>query len=230
MLAGARRSGRSSYAGQKIGGWDFPGNDSHDCAGSAHLRRGDGSLFSDLKLMGKLYWPNVGLMHVALRQGSGRRSSRSSSILRGSSRACGYISSCKMPGLSRAVLRSISCTWSSIGCPWTLISISSGEPTFGPCMQAARPGFERAVEACGEREGCQVRRAPGEHAGGKHRLRYLGGVGGFGSLEVDVNFVQRGPLFGVEERRPRFPSDGESRAVAVLTLEESGSPGWCIGS
>jgi predicted nucleotidyltransferase component of viral defense system len=87
-------------------------------------------------------------------------------------------------------------------------------------MQAARPAFERAVEACCEREGCQVRRAPGEHAGGKYRLRYLGGVGGSGTLELDVNFVQRVSLFGVEERRPRFPPDGEAPAVPVLTLEE----------
>lgn len=87
-------------------------------------------------------------------------------------------------------------------------------------MQAARPGFERAVEACCEREGCQVRRVPGEHAGGKYRLRYLGGIGGSGSLEVDVNFVQRVPLLGVEWRRPRFPRDGEASEVPVLTLEE----------
>ncbi len=37
-------------------------------------------------------------------------------------------------------------------------------------MQTARPAFERALSACCEREGCQVRRVPGEHAGGKYRL------------------------------------------------------------
>jgi predicted nucleotidyltransferase component of viral defense system len=87
-------------------------------------------------------------------------------------------------------------------------------------MQAARPGFERALEACCEREGCQVRRAPEEHAGGKYRLRYVGGVGGPGSLEVDVNYVQRIPLLGMELRRPRFPFGGEAPEVPVLTLEE----------
>jgi len=87
-------------------------------------------------------------------------------------------------------------------------------------MQAARPGFERALEACCEREGCQVRRAPGEHAGGKYRLRYVGGVGGAGSLEVDVNYVQRIPLLGVERRRPRLLFGGEAPEVPVLTLEE----------
>jgi hypothetical protein len=37
---------------------------------------------------------------------------------------------------------------------------------------------------------------------------------------VDVNFVQRIPLFGVEERHPRFPPGGDTSAVPVLTLEE----------
>ncbi len=87
-------------------------------------------------------------------------------------------------------------------------------------MQAARPGFERALEACCEREGCQVRRAPEEHAGGKYRLRYVGGVGGPGSLEVDVNYVQRIPLLGMERRRPMLPFGGEALDVPVLTLEE----------
>ncbi len=87
-------------------------------------------------------------------------------------------------------------------------------------MQAARPGFERALEACCEREGCQVRRVPEEHAGGKYRLRYVGGVGGPGSLEVDVNYVQRIPLLGMERRRPRLSFGGEAPEVPVLTLEE----------
>ncbi len=87
-------------------------------------------------------------------------------------------------------------------------------------MRAARPGFERAVVACCEREGCQVRRAPGEHAGGKYRLRYIGGIGGAGSLELDVNFVQRIPLFDTDYRTPRFPPGASSDRVPVLGIEE----------
>jgi predicted nucleotidyltransferase component of viral defense system len=87
-------------------------------------------------------------------------------------------------------------------------------------MQSARPAFERAVAACCEREGCQVRRAPGEHAGGKYRLRYTGGASGPGSLEVDVNYVQWVPLFGLEKRRPRFPPKAENDGVPVLSVEE----------
>jgi len=87
-------------------------------------------------------------------------------------------------------------------------------------MRAARPVFEQAIIACCEREGCQVRRAPGEHAGGKYRLRYAGGVGGSGSLEVDVNFVQRVPVFDVDHRAPSFPPGVSSGVVPLLAVEE----------
>jgi len=87
-------------------------------------------------------------------------------------------------------------------------------------MRAARPAFERAIIACCEREGCQVRRVPSEHAGGKYRLRYTGGVGGSGALELDVNFVQRVPLFGIDHRVPRFPPRDAPGRVPVLAVEE----------
>jgi hypothetical protein len=87
-------------------------------------------------------------------------------------------------------------------------------------LRAARPVFERAVIACCEREGCQVRRAPSEHAGGKYRLRYAGGIGGSGALELDVNFVQRVPLFGIDHRVPCFPPGEEPGQVPVLAVEE----------
>ncbi|MBI2879769.1 MAG: nucleotidyl transferase AbiEii/AbiGii toxin family protein [Candidatus Rokubacteria bacterium] len=88
-------------------------------------------------------------------------------------------------------------------------------------MQAERAAFEAAVAACCEREGCVVRRMPQEHAGGKLRLRYAGGVGGAGTLELDLNFLQRVPLRPPERRAPRFPPDAELDSVPVLSLEET---------
>jgi len=88
-------------------------------------------------------------------------------------------------------------------------------------MQAERSRFEAAVSACCEREGCAVRRRPSEHAGGKLHLRYAGGIGGAGSLELDLNFLQRLPLFPVEHREPRFPPQAELRAVPLLSLAET---------
>jgi hypothetical protein len=45
-----------------------------------------------------------------------------------------------------------------------------GEPGV-EAMRLARPEYERALASCCVREGCDVRRAPSEHAGGKFRLR-----------------------------------------------------------
>lgn len=86
-------------------------------------------------------------------------------------------------------------------------------------LAAARSSFERALASCCEREGCAVRRAPGEHAGGKFRLQFASVLGGTQKLEVDVSYVARLPLLGTERRRPVFPPDADS-VVETLTLEE----------
>lgn len=86
-------------------------------------------------------------------------------------------------------------------------------------MRRARPDFERGLTACCEREGCSVRRTPSEHAGGKFRLRFASVLGGSQNLEVDVSYVARVPLLGVERRPTRFPP-GSRLEVPTLTLEE----------
>ena len=62
-------------------------------------------------------------------------------------------------------------------------------------MLAERPQVEQALQAVFGRLGLQVRRVPGEHAGGKWRLSYTGVDGRPGTLEVDVNFLLRTPLW-----------------------------------
>ena len=86
-------------------------------------------------------------------------------------------------------------------------------------MQEARPGFEAALTACCEREGCSVKRAPIEHAGGKFRLRYASVFGGSQNLEVDVSYVARVPLLETARRTVRFPP-GSPLEVPVLQLDE----------
>ncbi len=86
-------------------------------------------------------------------------------------------------------------------------------------MLAARPGFEAALAAVCEREGCTVKRAPDDHAGGKFRLRFVSVLGGSQNLEVDVSYVARVPLLGTERLRTRFPPD-EPAAVPTLSLPE----------
>ena len=86
-------------------------------------------------------------------------------------------------------------------------------------MRQARPEFERALTACCEREGCAVRRAPTEHAGGKFRLRYPSVLGGSQNLEVDVSYVARVPLWGVVRSVARFPP-ASVLEVPTLTIDE----------
>lgn len=86
-------------------------------------------------------------------------------------------------------------------------------------MQAARPEFEAALASVCEREGCTIRRAPGEHAGGKFRMRYASVLGGSQNLEVDVSYVARVPLLSTERLATRFPAD-DPIEVPTLTLLE----------
>ena len=62
-------------------------------------------------------------------------------------------------------------------------------------MLAERPKVARAIEAVCGRLGIQVKRVPGDHAGGKWRLSYTRATGQPGALEVDVNFLLRTPLW-----------------------------------
>jgi predicted nucleotidyltransferase component of viral defense system len=84
-------------------------------------------------------------------------------------------------------------------------------------MLAERPQTERAIEAVCGRLGIQIKRAPGEHAGGKWRLSYARVTGQPGALEVDVNFLLRTPLW------PPVPTDsrpvGSFRVTAVPVLD-----------
>ena len=86
-------------------------------------------------------------------------------------------------------------------------------------MRRARPDFERALASCCAREGCDVRRAPSEHAGGKFRLRYPSVLGGSQNLEVDVSYVARVPMWGGLRSSLRFPP-GSGLEVPTLTFEE----------
>ena len=71
-------------------------------------------------------------------------------------------------------------------------------------MLAERPRIEQAIEAVCGRLGIQIKRVPGEHAGGKWRLSYTRVTGQPGGLEVDVNFLLRTPLW------PPVPTDSPS--------------------
>jgi len=69
-------------------------------------------------------------------------------------------------------------------------------------MDADRPGLEDRIERLMESKGYAARREPSEHAGGKWIYRYASALGGAGTIEIDINYLYRGPLYGVN----RMPS------------------------
>lgn len=62
-------------------------------------------------------------------------------------------------------------------------------------MLAERPGTEQAIGAVCARLGLQVKRIPTDHAGGKCRLSYTEVSGRPGTLELDINYMLRTPLW-----------------------------------
>lgn len=86
-------------------------------------------------------------------------------------------------------------------------------------MVQERPKVEQALQAVCGRLGIVVKRIPTGHAGGKWRLSYTG-IRGPGTLELDVNFLLRTPLW------PQAPADSRpvgsytATKVPVLDLHE----------
>ncbi len=61
-------------------------------------------------------------------------------------------------------------------------------------MDADRPDLEDRIERLMESKGYAARRGPSEHAGGKGIYRYASALGGAGTIEIDINYLFRGPL------------------------------------
>ncbi len=62
-------------------------------------------------------------------------------------------------------------------------------------MLREKPGIEQAMNAVCRRVGIRVMRVPVEHAGGKWRLSYDSAMGRTSTLEIDMNYVLRIPLW-----------------------------------
>lgn len=84
-------------------------------------------------------------------------------------------------------------------------------------MLADRPRVEQALQQIAGRMNLAVKKVPGEHAGGKWRLTYTSALGRSGSIEVDLNFMLRTPLWA-PELRDSLAIGGE-KASQVLLVE-----------
>jgi len=87
-------------------------------------------------------------------------------------------------------------------------------------MLKERPRIERALIAVCGRLGLGVRRAASEHAGGKWRLSYNTVSSASATLELDVNFILRSPLWPPVRMSSRPLAGFETSNVPVLDLHE----------
>jgi predicted nucleotidyltransferase component of viral defense system len=83
-------------------------------------------------------------------------------------------------------------------------------------MMAERPLVEQALEAVFKREELVTYRIPGKHAGGKWQLKYESVLGGFGNLEVDLNFMFRVPLCDIQKRHSHFIGAKQTHKLAYF--------------
>jgi hypothetical protein len=87
-------------------------------------------------------------------------------------------------------------------------------------MEAERPKLDDALNRLLTGMGYTIRRQPGEHAGGKWIGRFTSALGGGATLEVDVNYMARQPLFGVNRMDSVALGGVQARAIPVLDLHE----------
>lgn len=87
-------------------------------------------------------------------------------------------------------------------------------------MLKERPDVERTLQMICESDGFQIRRIPGEHAGGKWILGYGSSFGGGSHLELDINFMHRLPLWEVGPMDSRPLGGHKVKDVPILEKHE----------
>lgn len=87
-------------------------------------------------------------------------------------------------------------------------------------MEAERPEVEAALSRLLASQGYDIRRQPDEHAGGKWIMRFASVLGGNATLELDVNYMARQPLFGTTHVSSVALGDIRASDVLVLDLQE----------
>jgi predicted nucleotidyltransferase component of viral defense system len=87
-------------------------------------------------------------------------------------------------------------------------------------MLAEKPKVEHAIQAVCSREGLTVKRMPTEHAGGKWRLSYVNASGSSDTLEVDLNFMLRVPLWTPTGLDSKALGSAVARDILVVDRHE----------
>jgi predicted nucleotidyltransferase component of viral defense system len=87
-------------------------------------------------------------------------------------------------------------------------------------MLIERPEVEKAIRAVCAREGMGIRRVPEEHAGGKWILEYESALGREGTLQVDLNFMFRIPLWPIAVQDSRAVGSYGASEIPILDIHE----------
>ena len=87
-------------------------------------------------------------------------------------------------------------------------------------MDADRPQVDAALGRLLTAQGYAIRRQPEDHAGGKWIARFGSALGGAGTLEVDINYMSRQPLFGSAAMTSIDLGGTRVTNVPVLDLQE----------
>ncbi len=87
-------------------------------------------------------------------------------------------------------------------------------------MLSEKPILQKAISAICERHGLTLDRNPNRHAGGKMVWRYPSALGQMGSLEVDLNFMYRIPLWPIEFKSSCVVGSKQVHNIPILDPHE----------
>lgn len=88
-------------------------------------------------------------------------------------------------------------------------------------MIEERPRLERALERVYGSLGMEIRRSARAHAGGKYEIRYNSLLNaGKGTIEVDLSYMYRAPLFPVEKKESAALGNRRIQAIPLIAYEE----------
>tara|TARA_Y100001933_G_scaffold85173_1_gene86397 strand:- start:2336 stop:3292 length:957 start_codon:yes stop_codon:yes gene_type:complete len=87
-------------------------------------------------------------------------------------------------------------------------------------MLEERPLVEQRIQAIARRQNLSLVRAPTGHAGSKWSFRYSAASGGGGTLEVDLNYLYRQPLWPLQRLDSHPLGPIAARAIPVLDIHE----------
>ncbi|WP_376695721.1 nucleotidyl transferase AbiEii/AbiGii toxin family protein [Wenzhouxiangella sp. EGI_FJ10305] len=87
-------------------------------------------------------------------------------------------------------------------------------------MLGERPQIEQRIQAIAGRHNLSLIRAPSSHAGCKWSFRYSDAFGGGGTLEVDLNYLYRQPLWPLQRLDSQPLGTIVARGIPVLDIHE----------